>query len=171
MTSVASNPVDSKNAPPASGRAAEQAARDLAEAAREIEWNPSFVKELFEGKLDLRLIHPYPEPKAEDVAQAKPFLDALEKFLLEHVDGDAIDRDGKVPPEVVLGLQQLGAFGIKIPTEYGGKGLSRSAATSPLCFRPVNRSASRYHSSCSARRSRRGNTSRNWPRGQSRRLR
>ena len=125
MTSVAQPPADQRTPSPASGRAAEQAARDVAEAAREIEWNPSFVKELFEGKLDLRLIHPYPEPKPEDVAQAQPFLDALEKFLLEHVDGDAIDRDGKVPPDVVVGLQKLGAFGIKIPTEYGGKGLSQ----------------------------------------------
>ena len=93
MTSVVNPPADQRTPGPASGRAAEQAARDFAEAARETEWNPSFVKELFEGKLDLRLIHPYPEPKPEDVVQAKPFLDALEKFLLEHVDGDAIDRD------------------------------------------------------------------------------
>ena len=36
------------------------------------------------------------------------------------MDGDAIDRNGKVPPEVVQGLKDIGAFGIKIPREYGG---------------------------------------------------
>lgn len=122
---TATRPTDRPEPTPATGKAAEQAAREVAEAARETEWNPSFVKELFEGKLDLDLIHPYPEPRAEDVARAKPFLDALEAFLLNEVDGDAIDRDGKVPPEVVEGLKRIGAFGIKIPEEFGGKGLSQ----------------------------------------------
>ncbi len=122
---TATRPPERPEPAPATGKAAEQAARDVAEAARETEWNPSFVKELFEGKLDLRLIHPYPEPRAEDVERAKPFLDALEAFLLKEVDGDAIDRDGQVPPEVVEGLRRIGAFGIKIPSEYGGKALSQ----------------------------------------------
>ncbi len=122
---TATRPTDRPETAPATGKAAEQAARDVAEAARETEWNPSFVKELFEGKLDLRLIHPYPEPRPEDVERARPFLDALETFLLDEVDGDAIDRDGKVPPEVIEGLRRIGAFGIKIPSEYGGKALSQ----------------------------------------------
>jgi len=103
----------------------EQEARDIAEAARETEWNPSFVKELFNGNLRLGLIHPYPEPTAEDLARATPFLEQLERFLLEDVDGDLIDREGKVPADVVDGLRKLGAFGIKIPAEYGGHGLSQ----------------------------------------------
>ncbi|MHB1330330.1 MAG: acyl-CoA dehydrogenase family protein, partial [Gemmatimonadales bacterium] len=113
--------------------------RDTAEAARETEWNDSFVKELFEGNLRLDLIHPYPEPKPEDVARAAPFLDALEQFLLTKVDGDQIDEEEKVPPEVVDGLRKLGAFGIKVPEAFGGKGLSQLmytraiAMTSSIC--------------------------------------
>ena len=131
---TATKPTDRPEPALATGKAAEQAARDVAEAARETEWNPSFVKELFEGKLDLRLIHPYPEPKAEDIERAKPFLDALEAFLMNEVDGDAIDRDGKVPPEVVEGLRRIGAFGIKIPTEYGGKALSQLMYTRAIAL-------------------------------------
>ena len=79
----------------------EQEAREVAEAAREQEWNASFVKELFEGNFRLDLIHPFPEPRPEDVAKAQPFLDRLERFLREEVDGDRIDRESKVPAQVV----------------------------------------------------------------------
>src|SRR2546426_6156716 len=100
-------------------------ARDVAEAAREQEWAaPSFVRDLFLGKLRMELIHPYPEQDAEEVARAKPFLEKLERFLRQQVDSDRIDREGEIPEEVIQGLRELGAFGIKIPREYGGLGLS-----------------------------------------------
>ena len=42
-------------------------ARAVAEASRETEWDkPSFVRELFDGRLDLSLIHPFPAPDPED---------------------------------------------------------------------------------------------------------
>ncbi len=104
----------------------EAEARAVAEAAREQEWTaPSFVRELFEGRLRLERIDPFPAPSADDVARATPFLEALGRFLREEVDSDAIDRAGKVPEAVVEGLRALGAFGIKIPREYGGLGLSQ----------------------------------------------
>jgi len=113
-------------APTIAPRVTEREARDVAEAARETEWHaPSFLAELFAGRLRMDLIHPHPEPSADDEARARPFLQSLEKFLREKVDGDAIDRNSKVPPDVVQGLREIGAFGIKIPREYGGLGLSQ----------------------------------------------
>ncbi len=101
-------------------------ARAVAEAARETEWrSPSFVRRLFEGKLSPELIVPFPAPSPDDVARAQPFFDTLEAFLREHVDPDRIDREGKIPAEVIEGLRRIGAFGIKIPREYGGLGLSQ----------------------------------------------
>ncbi len=101
-------------------------ARDVAEAAREQEWAaPSFVRELFLGTLRMDLIHPYPEQDPAEIARARPFLDSLERFLREKVDSDRIDREGEIPEEVIDELRQLGAFGIKIPREYGGLGLSQ----------------------------------------------
>ncbi|HET7790979.1 MAG TPA: acyl-CoA dehydrogenase family protein [Gemmatimonadales bacterium] len=101
-------------------------ARDVAESAREQEWAaPSFVRDLFLGNLRMDLIHPYPEQTADEVARAQPFLDRLERFLRDKVDADKIDREGEIPDEVIQGLRELGAFGIKIPTAYGGLGLSQ----------------------------------------------
>src|ERR687891_375696 len=110
--------------------ATEQEAREVAEAAREKEWeSPSFVRELFEGSFRLDLVHPFPQPDPADLARAKPFMEKLERFMRERVDSDKIDRDGKIPPEIVRGLGEIGAFGIKIPVEYGGLGLSQYSYT------------------------------------------
>ncbi len=110
--------------------ATEQEAREVAEAAREKEWtSPSFVRELFAGRLRLDLVHPFPELDAAEVERARPFMERLERFLRDEVDGDRIDREGKIPPEVIDGLRRLGAFGIKIPAEYGGLGLSQTSYT------------------------------------------
>ena len=104
----------------------EAEARAVAEGARESTWEaPSFVRELFLGKLDLGLIHPWPEPDADEQRRAEEFLAVLEKFLREKVDGEQIERDAKIPESVIQGLRDIGAFGIKIPREYGGLGLSQ----------------------------------------------
>ncbi len=110
----------------------EAEAREVAEAARETEWADSFVKELFEGNLRLDLIHPFPEPTPEDVAKAKPFLSKLEKFMLEKVDGDQIDRERQVPEALVEELKAMGAFGIKVDEKYGGLGLSQLMYTKAM---------------------------------------
>jgi hypothetical protein len=116
--------------PPETPLATEQEAREVAEAARETQWTlPSVVRQLFEGRLRLDLIHPFPEMSEADKAKARPFLEKLERFMREEVDSDAIDREGKIPERVVQGLRELGAFGIKIPEEYGGLGLSQTAYT------------------------------------------
>ena len=111
MTTAIKQPTHADLAP----KTTEQKARDVAEAAREQEWSSrSFVRELFEGDFDLDLIHPFPEPDPADLARARPFMDRLEKFMREKVDSDKIDREGKIPPEVVEELRQMGAFGLKI---------------------------------------------------------
>ena len=103
----------------------EQEARAVAEAAREKEWtSPSFLKELFGGNLRLDLIHPYPSPDPEDEARARPFLERLDT-VLQRVDGDQIEREQGIPDQIVSDLKAIGAFGIKIPREYGGLGLSQ----------------------------------------------
>ncbi|MBK6424070.1 MAG: acyl-CoA dehydrogenase family protein [Gemmatimonadetes bacterium] len=118
---------------PATPLATEKEAREVAEAAREQHWEqPSFVRELFEGNLRVELIHPFPEPDPAEVERARPFMERLERFMREKVDSDRIDREGQIPADVVQGLKDLGAFGIKIPTEYGGLGLSQLMYTKAI---------------------------------------
>jgi alkylation response protein AidB-like acyl-CoA dehydrogenase len=107
--------------------ASAQASRDVAETARETDWEKSsFMRACFEGRLRLDLLRqPPPDPDPEQVARAAAFLRRFEAFTREHIDGDAFDRAGWVPDEVLDGLRELGAFGIKIPVEYGGLGLSQ----------------------------------------------
>ncbi|MCY7379447.1 MAG: acyl-CoA dehydrogenase family protein [Gemmatimonadaceae bacterium] len=119
----------------APGLATEKEARDVAEAARESEWSgPSFVRELFLGRFRLDLIHPHPvtDDPAER-ARAAPFLAKLRAFL-ERVDSDMIDRTGEIPESYVQELREMGAFGIKIPEEYGGLGLSYASYTRAMAM-------------------------------------
>src|SRR5438270_3617260 len=107
--------------------ASEKEARDVAEAARESEWShPSFVRELFLGRFRLDLIHPHPAEDPAETERAAPFFAKLNAFL-HRVDSDLIDRTGEIPEEYVQELRDMGAFGIKIPREYGGLGLSYSS--------------------------------------------
>ncbi len=104
----------------------EQESRQIAEQAREKEWEGrTFLRELFLGKLSLPLIHPFPMDAAERPEFAR-FYQAMETFLREKVDSAAIDQTGEYPEHVIDGLRKLGAFGMKIPTEYGGLGFSVS---------------------------------------------
>ena len=103
----------------------ERQAREVAEAARETEWAfPSFARELFLGRFRLDLIHPHPEPTGEMRTRGDAFLATLANFLRSSVDPMQIERDAKIPDEVVRGLFEIGAMGIKIPERFGGLGLS-----------------------------------------------
>jgi alkylation response protein AidB-like acyl-CoA dehydrogenase len=105
----------------------EEQARAVAEESRESGWDkPSLAKELFLGRFPLDLIHPFPEPSDDDAAKTRDFLAKLREFL-DTVDGSVIERDAQIPDECVKGLAELGCFGMKIPSEYGGLGLTQVA--------------------------------------------
>src|SRR5579884_1893437 len=98
----------------------EKQARQVAEEAREQSWvRPSFGKELFLGRLRLDLIHPHPQPTAEAREKGEAFLRRLEAFL-RGVDPLQIERDARIPDDVIRGLAEIGAFGMNIAEQYGG---------------------------------------------------
>ncbi|NNE43617.1 MAG: DNA polymerase II, partial [Gemmatimonadetes bacterium] len=101
-------------------------ARELAEDSRQDEWSSaSFGAELFLGRFRPDLVFPFPEQDPKDRAEGDAFLQKLEQFLKDHVDAEKHDREGKIPPEVIQGFVDLGAFSMKIPKEYGGLGFSQ----------------------------------------------
>src|SRR5215469_11395092 len=103
----------------------EREARRTAEEAREAEWHkPSFGKQLFLGDYQLDLIHPHPRSSADATARGEDFCAKMRAFCEESVDGAQIERDARIPDDVIRGLAALGAFGMKIPPEYGGFGLT-----------------------------------------------
>ncbi len=104
----------------------EREARQVAEAAREQGWRkPSFAKELFLGRFRLDLIHPHPLPPAEDAQRGEEFLAKLRDFCETKIDAARIEREARIPDEIVNGLKELGALGMKIDTKYGGLGLTQ----------------------------------------------
>jgi alkylation response protein AidB-like acyl-CoA dehydrogenase len=103
----------------------EREARQVAEEAREAGWQkPSFGKQLYLGDFQLDLIHPHPRPDAEAVRRGEEFCAKMREFCETSVDSALIERDARIPDEVVKGLAAIGAFGMKIAPEYGGLGLT-----------------------------------------------
>src|SRR5215510_635960 len=113
----------SSNQQPTSGEAE---SRQVAEQARQTEWEgKGFIRDLFLGKFQLDLIHPFPLNR-EERPEFKTFYQEMEEFLRTQVDSAAIDETGEYPKHVLDGLRKLGAFGMKIPKEYGGLGFTVS---------------------------------------------
>lgn len=68
---------------------------------------------------------------ASDGAQAELLellLPQVRRFLASEVRADVIDREGRIPAAVREGAARLGLFGLTIPTEFGGAGLSLGSA-------------------------------------------
>jgi alkylation response protein AidB-like acyl-CoA dehydrogenase len=104
----------------------ERQARQAAEEAREARWRqPSFGKELFLGRLRLDLVHPHPRGSSEATQRGEAFLAKLRDFCEAQIDAAVIERDAQIPDSVIRGLKELGAFGMKIGTDYDGLGLSQ----------------------------------------------
>jgi alkylation response protein AidB-like acyl-CoA dehydrogenase len=103
----------------------EEESRRVAEESRETTWkNPSFMKELFLGNFQFKLIHPYPE-RTEWRPEFEAFFEKLTVFLRDTWDAVEVDDSGEYNMGHVAQLAEMGAFGMKIPTEYGGLGFDQ----------------------------------------------
>lgn len=104
----------------------QRAALQVTEAARESVDDLSFVAHLFMGRWAPGKLYPVTEVDAAEKARSDQFLADLGAFLKAHVDPDEIDRTGEIPDAVMAGLAKLGAYGIKVPQQYGGLGFSQT---------------------------------------------
>lgn len=106
--------------------AGQRAAFEVTEAAREAQTDLGFAANLFMGRFRPDQLHPLTDIDPEEQPRAVQFLTDLATFLRQQVDADAIDRSAEIPEAVMTGLARLGAYGIKVPREYGGLGFSQT---------------------------------------------
>src|ERR1700749_5180451 len=72
-------------------------------------------------------LFPYPELRAKDQEVLRMMVDAIDQFLgPKHADFKRWDREAAQPEEFIQVLRDLGLFGLIIPEEHGGIGLSNA---------------------------------------------
>ena len=87
----------------------------------------SFMKALFHGVIPEDIIFPYPEMDSAEKETLEMILESVRKFADNHVDPVAIDQAHHLSDELLDKMRELGLFGLVIPEEYGGFGLSATA--------------------------------------------
>ena len=99
--------------------------------SRDVHWAyPTFAGALFMGQLPWKLIYPFPQLESDRSDEGEAFLERLETFL-QGSRRSRRDRPHRRDPRRGhrRGLAEMGAFGIKMPKEYGGLGLSQQYYT------------------------------------------
>jgi acyl-CoA dehydrogenase family protein 9 len=85
----------------------------------------SVAKNLIAGRILEEQLFPYPSLRDKDREVLGMMIDALDQFLgPKHEDFKRWDRAGAQPADFIQGLRELGLFGLIIPEEHGGLGLS-----------------------------------------------
>jgi len=104
----------------------------------------SVVKTLFAGKILHANVFPYPRMADAERETLAPMLDAIDSFLADRrEDFRRWDLEAAQPPEFIQDLRDLGLFGLIIPEDHGGLGLSNAA------YARVLAQTSRYDTSVS----------------------
>jgi acyl-CoA dehydrogenase family protein 9 len=84
-----------------------------------------FAKDLFFGHFRADSIFPYPSLPPELEAATRKAVDEVRQYTRDHIDAARIDRESRIPDEVVHGLGQIGVLGMCVSPRYGGRGFSQ----------------------------------------------
>lgn len=87
---------------------------------------PSLVKSMFYGEVLEDEAFPFPHFNEGQIEMAKAMIDAVDKYAQDNIDSMKLDREAKIPQEVLDGLASLGLCGLGVDEEYGGLGLDTS---------------------------------------------
>ena len=95
--------------------------------------HPSPAKALFLGNILEDVIFPYPTIKEEERETIQMVVDSIDKFMStkDHTYRE-YDVKGEQPEEYIDSLREMGLFGLIIPEEFGGIGLSNSGYSRAL---------------------------------------
>ena len=106
--------------------------------------DPSPAKALFLGEIIQSAFWPFPHMAPEQSDMLNMVVESVDRFLAEKKDDfREWDRNGEQPEEFITALRELGLFGLIIPEEYGGIGLSNAG------YSRVLQQSSRHDSSAS----------------------
>jgi len=87
----------------------------------------SVALNLAAGRILEDQLFPYPRLRDKDQEVLRMMVDAIDQFLSpKHRDFKSWDREAQQPAEFIQGLRDLGLFGLIVPEEYGGLGLSNA---------------------------------------------
>ncbi|GLE03092.1 hypothetical protein PINS_up011971 [Pythium insidiosum] len=100
------------------------AARGLQTAAEAAE-NVSYTRGLFLGVNNAKRAFPYPKLSENEKETLQMLVDPVSKYF-GTVDSKKIDETKEIPEQVLNDLRELGLFGLQIPEELEGLGLSNT---------------------------------------------
>src|SRR4051812_34860320 len=99
-------------------------AQQIAEQRKDVEEliagpDVGFAKALFFGKFKGELLYPYPVLPPDKQAASDEMAAKVRAFADAHIDHMKIDREARIPDEVVKGLGELGMYKLTLPAEFG----------------------------------------------------
>jgi acyl-CoA dehydrogenase family protein 9 len=87
--------------------------------------NTSFMRSLCMGKIEEDILFPYPKMKNEEKETIRTMRDSFQGWLGQREkDFRTWDHEGHMPKEFVEEMKEMGLFGLIIPEEFGGLGLT-----------------------------------------------
>ena len=87
----------------------------------------SFVMNMFRGQLVPTQVLPYPKAITQEQAEfIEAMIDPMDKFMREVNNAATNDELAEVEPHTLQGLKEMGAFGLQVPVDFGGLGLSNT---------------------------------------------
>lgn len=102
------------------------------------------AKSLYLGSVLEENLYPYPSLKSSERETVKMVLESIDRFMQSNQEQFAkFDVKGEQPAEYLDSLRELGLFGLIIPEEYSGLGLSNAA------YSRILQQTSRYDASTS----------------------
>ncbi len=97
------------------------------DGSHELDPEASVAKGLFVGDIVEENLFPYPRLDGAQRETLQMVVESVDDFLRDKRDDFAQwDRDGEQPQEFLQSLRELGLFGLIIPEEFGGIGLSNA---------------------------------------------
>src|SRR5437667_10900125 len=85
----------------------------------------SFGKSRFFGDILEDQLFPYPEMPRDQAELVAPICETIDRYMAG-IDTRKLDREGEFPAELLQSLKEMGLFGLIVPEEHGGLGLSNS---------------------------------------------